>query len=97
MNRADLEHKLNGTSPMPKCDNFKSLGAVRGYKYGCPKCMEQEDYYDIRDGYYVNGENYPKYYNESKGHTIEGDYWDWDELHVCKSCKTKYWIENGAY
>lgn len=45
----------------------------------------------------VDGENYPKCYNESKGSTIDGDYWDWDEVHICSECKTKYWFRNGAY
>lgn len=30
MNTADLEHELNGTTPMPKCNDFTLLGAVNG-------------------------------------------------------------------
>jgi len=98
MNTADFEHKLNGTTPMPKCnDLYILLGAVKGKEYSCPKCGKQEDDYDMSEGYNVDGENYPKCYNESKGGTIDGNYWDWDEVHVCSECNTKYWFRNGAY
>ena len=98
MNTADLEHKLNGTTPIPKCnDLYTLLGAVKGKEYSCPNCGKQEDDYDMNGGYDVDGENYPKCYNERKGSTIDGNYLDWDEVHVCSGCKTKYWFRNGAY
>ena len=59
----------------------------------CPNCGEEiknENYYE------VDGEVYPKWYNEDRGSTTLGDYWDWDEVHCCTNCKTKYWFRNGA-
>lgn len=39
-----IDHKLNVT-PLLRCDDFKSLVAVRGKDYSCLKCGEQEDDY----------------------------------------------------
>lgn len=78
-------------------DLYLLLGAVKANEYSCPKCGKQEDNYDMSDGYYVDGENYPKFYNKKEGSTIDGNYLDWDEVHVCSECKTKYWFRNGAY
>lgn len=71
------------------------LGAVEVKDYKCPKCGEMHN--DQDDGYEVNNVKYPKYLNESKGSTMDGNYHDWDELHKCEHCKTEYWFRNGAY
>ena len=98
MNTADLERKIKGLPLVPKCnDLYALLGAVKGDNYSCPKCGKQEDDYDFSEGYDVDGEHYPKSFNENKGSTIDGNYWDWDEVHCCTNCKTIYWFNNGAY
>lgn len=98
MNTADLYNKIHGLPLTPKCnDLYALLGAVKGNDYSCPKCGKQEDDYDLSEGYDVDGEHYPKNYNESRGSTIDGNYWDWDEVHCCTECGTKYWFRNGAY
>lgn len=94
MNTADLERMIKGLPPVPKCNDFASLGIVKAKEYSCPNCGEMND---DEDGYEINGETYPKWFNESKGSTLDGNYWDWDEVHCCKKCKTKYWFRNGAY
>ncbi len=95
MNTADIEHKLKGTNPMPKCkDLYKLLGAVKSKKYSCPNCGAVHN--DSTETYVVNNK-YPKRFNESKGLTMDGSYWDWDEVHCCEDCETKYWFSNGAY
>ena len=61
----------------------------------CPNCGKRHN--DNDEQYEVNNEQYPKYFNESKGATMDGSYWDWDEVHCCEDCETKYWFRNGAY
>ena len=96
MNDTELYHALNGTKPMPKCNDFYTLlGAVKGKEYSCPNCGT--DHNDTNETYEVNNEEYPKCFNESKGSTMDGSYWDWDEVHCCEDCETKYWFSNGAY
>ena len=96
MSTENLDWKIKGLKPLPKCnDLYALLGAVTAKEYSCPKCGKQEDEYD--DGYEVDNEKYPKCYNENKGSTIDGNYWDWDEVHHCTGCGTKYWFRNGAY
>ena len=97
MNIADLYNKINGLSLTPKCnDLYALLGAVKAKEYSCPNCDEQWDGYD-EEPYDVNEEQYPKIYNENRGSTIDGNYWDWDEVHRCKKCETIYWFRNGGY
>jgi|TARA_R110000851_G_scaffold85152_3_gene185339 hypothetical protein len=91
-----IEHTLKGTKPMPECDDLHTLlGAVKGKEYSCPNCGVS--YNDTTETYMTNNERYPKCFNESKGYTMDGSYWDWDEVHCCENCETKYWFSNGAY
>ena len=71
------------------------LGVVKVKDYKCPKCGLIHN--DNENGYKVTGVKYPKIINERKGSTMDGSYWDWDELHKCQKCKTEYWFPNGAY
>lgn len=81
---------------VPFCDDIGgTYGAVPANGYSCPKCGEYGK--DDMDGYDVDGEHYPKYFNEYKGSTMDGNYHNWDELHCCEECKIKFWFENGAY
>jgi|GEM_PF-2993483 hypothetical protein len=96
MNDTELYHTLNGTKPMPNCNDFYTLlGAAKGKEYSCPNCGTVHN--DTTETYVVNNEQYPKCFNESKGSTLDGSYWDWDEVHCCEDCETKYWFSNGAY
>lgn len=96
MDLTDLEHKMNRTTPIPKCnDLYTLLGAVKVKDYKCPNCGKW--YNDNDEQYEVNNEQYPKCFNESKGYTMDGSYWDWEEVHCCEDCETKYWFSNGAY
>lgn len=63
--------------------------------YHCPKCGEESCDSDM--GYKVKGEKYPIYINNRKGYNGSGDYYDWEEIHRCKKCKTKFVFTNGAY
>jgi len=67
---------------------------LKSHNYDCPICNTLHNDHDL--GYEVDGEKYPKYYNERKG--WNGDlYHDWQEVHKCKNCKTEYHFDNGAY
>lgn len=89
MDLVELERKLNGLPPKPKCNNFyKEFGAIKAKEYCCPNCNEEPDV----EGYIVDGKEYPKFYNENKSY---GDSWDWDEVHCCENCKTVFWFTNG--
>ncbi len=60
--------------------------------YLCPNCgMEPVSYYEIK------GEGFPKWYNESSWHTDMGNFYYWEEYHICEAtdCRTKFWFENG--
>ena len=97
MNTADLYNIRHGRPLTPKCnDLYALLGAVKAKGYSCPKCDEQwDESYD--ESYEIDGEKYPKIFNERMGSTMDGTYWDWDEVHCCTNCKTIYWFNNGAY
>lgn len=80
----------------PRCEDIsKSHDAIRNkmFEYSCPKCDEEppEEFYDVK------GVTYPLVFNEQKGSTIDGNFWDWDEVHYCKKCDCKFWYTNGAY
>jgi hypothetical protein len=65
MDLTGLEHEINGTTPMPKCnDLYTLLGAVNVKDYKCPNCGK----WNNDDQYEVNKEQYPKCFNESKGY-----------------------------
>lgn len=70
---------------------------TKEYSYNCPNCADENDNYDLSEGYNVDGENYPKYFNTRRGSNIDGNYHDWEELHCCRKCHTLYWFSNGAY
>ncbi len=98
MNISDLVHIIKGTKPMPKCnDLYTLLGAVQAKEYSCPKCGKKEDEFDESEGYIVDGKKYPKYFNETKGSTIDGNYHYWDEVHCCTNCGKIYYFNNSAY
>lgn len=75
-------------------DLMRMFGALFSKNYKCPKCGSVNN---NEDSYQVKKEIYPKLFNERKGYNLDGNYHDWDELHCCKKCKTKYWFINGAY
>lgn len=64
-------------------------------KYNCPKCDKPHNDWDLI--YIVNGVEYPKRYNHSTGHTLDGNYHDWKETHCCEDCETEFSFINGAY
>ena len=56
--------------------------------YCCPKCgTESPD-----EEYYIEGEKYPKYYDQTI--SFYGNL-DWIEVHKCSKCKTLYYFNNG--
>lgn len=71
------------------------LDITKSKDYDCPNCGQQHN--DSDYGYIVNSIEYPKRLNERKGYTLDGNYWDWDEVHCCEECGTKYWFESGIY
>lgn len=88
----------NNLNIIQECSNIsEKYNAIRVYNYSCPNCDNTEDNYDLSVGYFIGLDNYPKMFNERKGSTYDGNYWDWDELHCCTKCKRKYWFRNGAY
>lgn len=96
MNTTDIERIFNGNKPIPKSnDLYTLLGAVKVKDSKCPNCGESHN--DNEVGYEVDNNQYPKYFNESKGSTMDGFYWDWDEVHCCENCEIKYWFSNGVY
>lgn len=64
--------------------------------YACPKCGTNYPE-DIEEGYEIDGENYPQMYNEYLSATEDGTIHDWDEVHCCPKCKTKYVFRNGCF
>jgi hypothetical protein len=66
-------------------------GAIYSEELECPNCENSGD--DCP--YMLDGEKYPKISNEYKGYNGMGDTHDWTELHKCKNCGTKYWLETG--
>ena len=62
--------------------------------YNCPKCGEP---HKDDSPYYADGVRYPIITNETWGSTLDGDYWNWEEVHRCKECNTLFSFENGAY
>lgn len=89
----ELLNKLFGPKT-PICKNItEEYGAIRVGIGFCPRCEEPHN--DGEEPYWVEGVRYPKCFNETKGHTDWGQYHDWDELHCCEDCGTKYWFGNG--
>lgn len=65
-------------------------------EYCCPNCGRQPE--EFEGAYYkINGEKYPRFENESKGSTMDGNYHDWTEVHCCVNCATVFEFDNGAY
>jgi ssDNA-binding Zn-finger/Zn-ribbon topoisomerase 1 len=50
MDLTGLEHEINGTTPMPKCnDLYTLLGAVNVKDYKCPNCGKlNNDEYEVK-------------------------------------------------
>jgi hypothetical protein len=66
-------------------------GAIYTEELECPKCgLSMDDW-----PYEFDGEKYPKIVNERKYYTGWNDMHDWDEIHKCTECDTKYWLEGG--
>lgn len=68
---------------------------LKAIGYKCPKCFVHPP--DIDGGYEVNNIHYPKYFNEIEGSTLDGNYYNWDEVNCCPNCKIEFWFRNGAY
>lgn len=82
---------------VPKCKSLESeFGAIEVKDGLCPHCYEPHNDDDGRL-YDVDGIKYPKCFNQRKGYTLGGDFNDWDEMHCCEECGTKFWFENGLY
>ena len=64
---------------------------IESDNYHCPSCGQAPSDQD----YEVNDELYPKCFNGRKGTNLEGDYWDWDEVHCCENCATLFRFKNG--
>lgn len=74
---------------VPKCkDLLEVFGAVKVNGYKCPLCGKYPDDYEVT--YVCDGETNPQKFNEIVGCNMDGNYWDWDELHCCNNCGTKY-------
>jgi hypothetical protein len=33
---------------------------------------------------------------KAKAIMMDGTHWDWEEVHCCEDCETKYWFSNGV-
>lgn len=62
--------------------------------YNCPHCGAS---YPEEDVYNIDGEIYPQCYNEYLSSDMDGTIHDWDEVHCCPKCKTKYKFRNGCF
>lgn len=56
--------------------------------YSCPHCHTRYP----EDDYVVDGEKFPKYYNEFTSFYEDVD---WTEVHKCPNCGTLYYFNNG--
>lgn len=68
--------------------------------YACPICGYYPDATLTEDDdkkYEVDGEIYPQFYNEHLSSDMDGTIHDWDEVHCCPKCKTKYQFRNGCF
>jgi hypothetical protein len=74
-----------------KYDNLPR--AIDDYK--CPCCGK--DMTEFESGYEVDCIKYPIRFNEIKGSNMDGNYWDWEEMHVCPICNTEFVLSNGIY
>ena len=71
-------------------------GIVESKNYCCPNCGKEPP--EVTDELYeVDGEKYPKYYNEFLCSTPDGTTHDWTEVHRCPYCKTEYRFRNGCF
>lgn len=61
--------------------------------YHCPKCGAATP----SEPYKVDGEEYPKLYNEVFYGNVDGTVHDWTEVHKCSNCKTLYKFINGCF
>jgi hypothetical protein len=66
--------------------------------YKCPKCGEYppEWPYKTRHLKLPKGVYMPIIKNKVYTANSLGHGWDWDEFHVCKHCKTKYYFSNSS-
>lgn len=78
-----------------KGSEYVSHTTPRVRDYNCPKCGKWHN--DSDEGYVIDNVKYPIITNESKGSTLDGNYWDWEEEHKCEECGTVFWFKNGAY
>lgn len=66
--------------------------------YRCPNCGSYpEAVTEDDETYEVDGEEYPQFYNEYLHSDMDGTIHDWDEVHCCPKCKTKYQFRNGCF
>lgn len=70
-------------------DKDLSSIALSFYDYCCPHCGKGSEFF-LGNTYEIDGEKYPKIYNEYSfiGHEC------WDELHKCPDCKKEFWFPN---
>ena len=87
-----MEFKIDANRPN---ELYTLLGVVKGKNSSCPNCGTIHN--DNELGYEVNNKQYPKRNNKSEGADLDGNYFDWDELHCCEDCETEYWFRNGVY
>lgn len=86
----------NGSPYRPFGFPKKNLSSfVCSKDFRCPNCGEEPPEYD--DLYEVDGHQYPELYNEYLLSTDDGTIHDWDEVHCCPKCKTKFWFRNGCF
>jgi hypothetical protein len=80
MDLTGLEHEINGTTPMPKCnDLYTLLGAVNVKDYKCPNCGKLNN-----DEYEVIKSNIPNVLMKAKAIMMDGTHWDWEEVHCLR-------------
>lgn len=66
-------------------------GAIEAESPECPNCGHTTDDWP----YHLDGERWPKITDEYKGYNGWNDTHDWNEIHKCVECRTKYWLETG--
>ena len=92
-----LNGLANGSPYRPFGYPKKDLSSIVHSKdYRCPNCgTEPPEVYD--ELYVVGGKQWPECYNEYLFSTDDGTTHDWDEVHCCPKCKTKFWFRNGCF
>lgn len=87
----EFEHLLNKRTKTTEYDNLPSSndGTCPYCKREIPECEDEEV------GYYINGKNYPIYFNYKEWGNDLGYFIEWKELQCCPYCKKEYIVCNG--